>query len=186
MRHAILGGLVVLSLTVGTERVQAQKGTEVTLDNLKSTAPANWKMQEPSNKFRAYQFLVPRADGDKADAELVIFFFGPGSGGSLEDNIKRWKGQFEAPAGKTIDQSSKVDTKKVAGAELTYLDIQGTFLSKNPPFDPNAKTVRQENYRRFGVFFASKNGPYFITLTGPAKTMEREKKAFDSWLEAFK
>src|SRR5271166_1538547 len=72
------------------------KGTVVTLDDLKSRTPANWKMQAPSNKLRAYQFQVPRVDGDKEDAELVVFYFGPGSGGSTADNLKRWKGQFLA------------------------------------------------------------------------------------------
>jgi hypothetical protein len=185
MKHIVWCSTFALTLFVAGSSQGGGKGTEVTLDNLKSTAPANWKSQPPSNKFRAYQFLVPGAS-DKDSAELVIFYFGAGSGGSVEDNINRWKGTFQAPQGKTIDQVSKVEKKKIAGAELTYLDIHGTFLSKNPPFDPNAKSERRENYRRFGVFFDSKNGPYFITLTGPAATLEREKKAFDSWLESFK
>src|ERR1700738_1669768 len=50
-----------------------EKGAVVTLGELKSAAPADWKSQPPSNKFRAHQFAV-------GDAELVIFYFG-GSGG---------------------------------------------------------------------------------------------------------
>ena len=38
------------------------KGTVVTLGALKSTAPADWKNQPPSNKLRAYQFAVVDAD----------------------------------------------------------------------------------------------------------------------------
>lgn len=162
------------------------KGTEVTLDSLKSRVPASWKMQKPSNKFRAYQFQVPMAEGDKKDAELVIFYFGPGSGGTIADNIKRWKGQFQAPEGKTIDEVSKVDKKKVGKVDLTYLDIHGTYLFKFPPFDPNAKTQKLPEYRRLGVYFDSENGPYFITLTGPAKTVAQNKKGFDDWLNNFK
>jgi hypothetical protein len=69
---------------------------------------------------------------------------------------------------------------------VTCLDVQGTYLSKFPPFDPNAKVVRKDNYRRLGVVFDSPNGPYFITLTGPGRTVEANKKAFDDWLKAFK
>jgi hypothetical protein len=155
------------------------KGTVVTLGAMKSTAPADWKNQAPANKFRAYQFAV-------GDAELVIFFFGEGGGGSPDDNITRWKSQFMPPDGKTIDEASKVEKLKVGKAELTYLDIHGTYLSKNPPFDPNAKTERKANYRRLGVYFATEGGPYFITLTGPAKTVEQNKKSFDDWLKNFK
>lgn len=162
------------------------KGVEVTLDNLKSRAPASWKAQKPSNKFRAYQFAVPMAEGDKKDAELVIFYFGPGSGGTVTDNIKRWKGQFQAPEGKDIDDVSKVEKKKVGKVDVTYLDISGTYLFKFPPFDPNAKTQKLSDYRRLGVYFDSENGPYFITLTGPAKTVAKHKRGFDGWLDGFK
>ena len=52
------------------------KGEEVALDGLKSRVPSAWKMEQPSNNLRAYQFRVAKAEGDKDDAELVIFFFG--------------------------------------------------------------------------------------------------------------
>jgi hypothetical protein len=162
------------------------KGTEVTLDGLKSRVPAAWKMQEPSNKLRAYQFQVPKATGDKKDAELVIFYFGQGGGGTVADNIKRWKTQFQPPEGKSIDDVSKVEKLKVGRVEATYLDINGIYLYKFPPFDPNAKVTKLPDYRRLGVIFASENGPYFITLTGPAKTVEQNKQGFDSWLKGFK
>ena len=130
---------------------------------------------------------MPKADGDKEDAELVIFFFGKGSGGSNEDNIKRWKGQFIAPAGKDIDDVTKLDKFKLGkAAECAYVDISGTYKYKNPPFDPNAKEVRKENFRRIGVIFDCDEGPFFITLTGPAKTVQQNKDAFDGWIKAFK
>jgi hypothetical protein len=162
------------------------KGTEVTLDGLKSRTPADWKMQRPSNKLRAYQFKVPRAPGDKEDAELVIFYFGEGSGGTAADNIKRWKGMFQPPEGKKIDDVSQVTKFKAGNVPVTALDVQGTYLYKFPPFDPNAKVQKKPDFRRFGVIFASPKGPYFITLTGPAKTMEKQKKGFDEWIKGFK
>ena len=61
------------------------KGTAIELDGLKSTTPSSWKVEEPDpklGKFRIHQFRLPRADGDKEDAELVVFFFGPGGGGA--------------------------------------------------------------------------------------------------------
>ena len=156
--------------------------TDVELDGLKSKAPESWKSAPASNKFRVYQFTLPPAPGEpsKEDAELVIFFFGPGGGGGVAENLKRWQSMFEG------DAEPKVEKQKLDKAELTYLDVKGTFLSKFPPFDPNAKVTRKPNYRRLGVVFASQNGPYFITLTGPAKTMAKNKEAFDGWIKAFK
>jgi hypothetical protein len=34
--------------------------------------------------------------------------------------------------------------------------------------------------------FDSDKGLFFITLTGPAKTLEKHKTAFDNWVKAFK
>ena len=171
---------------VASSQAGQGKGTEVTLDGLKSRTPADWKMQPPSNKLRAYQFKVPHASGDKEDAELVIFYFGPGSGGTAKDNIKRWKGMFQPPEGKKIDDVSKVEKFKVGNVPVTELDVHGTYLYKFPPFAPNAKVKRKPNFRRFGVIFESPQGPYFITLTGPAKTMAQQKKGFDEWIKGFK
>src|SRR5688500_318081 len=94
--------MVAVATLFATARVDAGGKNTVTLDGFKSEAPSSWKAQEPSNKFRAYQFSVAKASGDKEDAELVIFYFGAGSGGGVEDNLKRWKGMFQPAEGKTI------------------------------------------------------------------------------------
>ncbi|MCC6418788.1 MAG: hypothetical protein IT429_11180 [Gemmataceae bacterium] len=161
-------------------------GTEVTLDGLKSRTPATWKKQNPANKFRAYQFTVPKVGDDKDDAELVVFYFGAGGGGGIKDNLERWKGMFRAPEGKTIDELSKVQEFKVGAVPVTYLDVRGIYQHKFPPFDPNAKVTPRPDYRRLGVIFQSKEGPYFITLTGPNRTVEQARKGFDDWIKGFK
>lgn len=178
--------IAAIASVVGLNAFAGQSPT-IDLGGLTSKAPENWKMQQPSNKLRTYQAVVPKVDGDKEDAELVIFFFGANGGGSTEDNIARWKGQFIAPEGKTLDEASKLEKYKVGkGADVVCLDISGTFKSKNPPFSPTAKEERKPNYRRFNVIFDTDKGAYFITLTGPAKTMAKNKEAFDSWIKAFK
>lgn len=163
-----------------------KKGTEVSLDSLQSRTPADWKEEAASNKMRAYQFSLPHAKGDDSDAELVIFYFGPGGGGSAADNVKRWKGMFTPPEGKTIDDVAKVEKLKVAGADVTYLDVHGTYRFKFPPFAPNAKEQLKPNYELLGVVFESPKGPYFIRLVGPVKTVEEHKKGFEEWVKGFK
>jgi hypothetical protein len=163
-----------------------QKGTLVAIDGLQSRAPAEWQERQPANEMRLKEFRLPATKKGEADAELVIFFFGTGQGGSANDNIKRWKDTFVPPEGKKLDDVAKTDSFKVSDVAVTYLDISGTYLSKFPPFAPNAKTVRKPNYRLLGVVFESKKGPYFIKLTGPADTVAHYKKGFDEWLKAFK
>ena len=162
-----------------------EKGAIVTLDGLHSKAPADWVVEQPSSQMRVNQFQLPGANG-KEPAELGIYFFGEGQGGGADANVKRWRDMFTTADGKKSDDMGKVDTMKVGDVKVTYLDIQGTFLSRVPPFAPNAKTVAKPDHRMLAVVFESKNGPYFIRVVGPATTVERHKKAFDEWLKNFK
>jgi hypothetical protein len=173
------------ALGVAVAQADDPKGSVVELDGLRSQAPAAWKEEEPANRMRHMQFRLPKVkdDNDKADAELVIF---KGFGGSAKDNIKRWKDQFRPPEGKKIDDVAKVMELKVAGAELTYLDVHGTYLFKARPVDPDSKAEPRPDYRMLAVHFEGPKNVYHIKLVGPAKTIEHYKAGFDQWLKAFK
>jgi hypothetical protein len=172
-----------VTMLIGLNAVYAG-GESVEIGGLTSKAPANWKMQKPSNKLRIYQFAVPKVDGDADDAELAVFSFGASG---KEENLKRWKSQFIAPAGKTIDEASKVEEYKLGKvADVVVLDISGTFKYKKAPQDPKEKEQLKPEYRRFNVMLTTDKETYFITLTGPEKTMAKNKEAFDGWLKAFK
>ena len=163
-----------------------KKGTEVELGGLKATTPADWKEEAvKANSMRLATFKLPKAEGDADDAELAIFYF-KGNAGSVEQNLKRQEAKFEPPTGKELKDVTKVDKAKVGTFEATYQDIQGTYLSKFPPFDPNAKITKKTEYRQLYVIFETKDGQYYMTLLGPAKTIEKNKKAFDEWLKNFK
>jgi hypothetical protein len=161
----------------------AAAGTPVTIDGLTSNAPAAWK-EGPSTPMRFKQFTIPAASGDKHDAELVVFFFGPGQGGGTDANLTRWKGMFEPPAGKKIDDVAKTETIKVSGVEVTLLDIKGTYKYKPMPMAPQEEL--RPDHRMIGVVFASPQGPYFMRFVGPEKTIAKHKKDFDKWLKGFK
>src|SRR5580700_8615253 len=99
LRHLWTGAIV---LAVATAARAADQGTPVEIDGLKSTTPAGWKKEEPSDltkAFRKYQFRIAKEAGDPEDAEVVVFFFGTGGGGGKAANLQRWKGLFKAPAG---------------------------------------------------------------------------------------
>ncbi|HEY7329441.1 MAG TPA: hypothetical protein VH592_17515 [Gemmataceae bacterium] len=159
------------------------KGVVVDLDGLKSTAPGDWKEEAPSNRMRFMQFRLPKKGDEKHDAELIIF---RNISGTAKENVKRWKDQFTAPEGKTIDDVAKVEEMKVSGAELTYLDVSGTYTFKTRPFDPGDKGEKRPNYRMLAVQFDAPKNVYHIKLTGPAKTVETYKKGFDEWVKNFK
>jgi hypothetical protein len=162
------------------------KGVAVSLGGREARAPLSWKQEETTRPPRVYQFSLPKVEGDNADAELAIFYFGSNGAGSVSDNLKRWKGMFIPPEGKSIDEATKIARFKTAGEEVTYADIQGTYKFKARPFDPNAKEELKPDYRMLGVIFGTPKGPYYVRLVGPAKTVEHNKLGFDDWLKSFK
>jgi hypothetical protein len=161
----------------------ADTGPVVDLDGLKSAAPAAWQEESPSNRMRLAQFKLPKAKDDSHDAELIIF---KNAGGSVRDNVNRWKGQFTPPEGKNIDDVSKVEEIKIAGRDATLLDVHGNYTYKQRPFDPNDKGEKRPDYRMLAIQFQGPTNLYHIRLVGPAKTIEQYKKGFDDWLKNFK
>jgi hypothetical protein len=150
---------------------------KVTIDGLSSKIPAGWKEAATTSQLRFKQFTVPKVGDDKLDGELIIFFFGTGSGGGVEANLTRWKGMFE-------NGKDKVEEFKVGGVKVTYLDISGTYLYKPMPMAPKAEP--RPNHRMLAAIFESPKGPYYIRFVGPEKTITENKKGFDEWLKNFK
>lgn len=174
------GAMTCLELAGAEGRAQDKKGAVVELDELKAAAPVEWKAEEPTSRMRYLQFRLPHTEGDKADAELVIF---KGLGGTAAENVRRWKDQFRPPQGKSIDDVSKVAEIKIGGHPATYLDVSGTYLFKAKPID---KGEPRPDYRMLGIHFEGPKNNFHIKLVGPAKTVERYKVGFDEWLKALK
>jgi hypothetical protein len=182
-----LFGLGVLGLSFCPRAAAAddkeKKGEVVELDGLKAAVPGTWKEEKPSNNMRFLQYKLPKVEGDKDDAELVVF---RGFGGSAEENIKRWKATFTPPEGKELDDVAKVTDIKIGGLKAVYLDVSGTYMFKAAPFDPKAKVEARADNRMLAVHFEGKNDQYHIKLVGPAKTVASYKTGFDEWLKALK
>jgi hypothetical protein len=160
-----------------------KKGTVVEWVGMKSTAPGAWKEVTPSNNMRKAQFLAPKADGDKEDAEVVLFEFK--GGGGVEPNLKRQVATFQPPAGKDKVEE-KSEKLKIGGADAVYQQVSGTLLKKAAPFDPNAKSTPVSGYKQLYVVFEKDGITASVFLRGPEKTVELHRKAFEDWVKAFK
>lgn len=169
-----------LAALVAAGATAQDKGVAVEWGGVKSTTPAGWKEETPSNKMRLAQFKLAKEKGDPEDAELALFA-SPG-GGTVDANLERQVKKFELAK----DAKPALSKVKIGKNEATYQDITGTLLKKFPPFDPNAKVTKVENYRQIYVIFDAKDAVYSLTLLGPAKTVEKHKKEFDEWLKNFK
>jgi hypothetical protein len=184
MKRLAFAAVIAAAFVVGARA--EDKGMVTEIDGLKSTAPAEWKSAKPSNQMQIHLFTIPKAEGDKYDGSLTVFFFGAGGGGGTKANIDRWKGMIKPADGVKDEDAFKTNEMKVGDVKVTVFEGNGTYKHKNRPFDPKEEGELRPNYRLVGVIFESPNGPYFMRMVGPAKTMDANKKAFESWLKNFK
>jgi hypothetical protein len=159
------------------------KGTEVKLNKLKGTTPADWKKEKPANLLRSYQFKLPGAKG-AADAEVAVF---PESHPNPDKSLPRWKAQFVPPEGKTVDDISTVSKWEVTGAAVTVFDVSGgTWKYKERPQDPASKEMLLDNYRVVWVIVAEEGEATHVRLSGPVATVDRHFTAFEAWVKGMK
>lgn len=147
------------------------------------SAPGGWKAAGPSSSMRVAQFVLPRAAGDAADADLVVYYFG-GSGGTVDANIERWLGQMQQPGGKPSSAVAKREARSINGLKVTLVDVSGTYVAEMTP--GSAKRHNSPNFRLRAAVIETPSGPYFIKLTGPARTVAAAEKAFEQFLGSMK
>ena len=143
--------------------------------------PEGWVEQVPSSSMRKAQYLLPRAEGDAEDGELIVFHF-PGQGGSIKSNISRWVGQISRPDGSPAAEDAKISKKQVRGKEVTLLDISGTYRKSMGPLSQGAP---KSGFRMLGAIVGTKRGPWFFKLTGPAVTVAKWFESWEKFVESF-
>jgi hypothetical protein len=144
-------------------------------------APAGWKSVPSSSSMRVAQFALPRAPGDTVDGELVVYYFG-GSGGTIDANIARWIGQMQQPDGKPSDRVAKQSKRALNGLPATLVDVSGTYIAEMTP--GSKARYNNPNFRLRAVVIETPNGPYFIKLVGPSRTVAAHERAFEEFLSS--
>jgi hypothetical protein len=121
--------------------------------------------------MRVATYAVPAAKGSEG-GECAVFFFGPGQGGGIDDNVARWGKQFEgAPAPKRT-------TATVAGMRVTRAEVAGTYLAPGGPMMQS--TGKRPGYRLLGAIVEAPGGSVFFKLTGPTATIGAAQADFDA------
>lgn len=165
---AVVGGCLSFALVARAD--DPKDLTRVEVRDITLFVPEGWKQTEltaDQQRFRAAQFEIPAAEGDKAGTELVVFYFGPQGGGDAAANVERWLGQFEGQGRK----HKQVQGESTQGSYI-LVDISGTY---NKPVGPpvQRKFEAMPDARMIGVILNKGDaGNYFLKLAGPAKTVE--------------
>jgi len=149
--------------------------------SLTFSPPAGWHSSTPSSSMRVAEFTLPRTAGDAADAQLIVYYFG-GSGGSVDANIDRWIGQMQQPDASPSSSAATRETRKVHGLTVTLVDVSGTYVAEVAP--GASERHNSPRYRLRAGVIETPNGPYFIKLTGPEKTIAKWTAAFNQFVDS--
>jgi len=138
---------------------------------IKWTVPAGWR-EGGARAMRLATFMVG-GPAPETSAECAVFYFGPGLGGGVDENIQRWTGQF-AP---TPNSSRRELT--VHGMKVTRVEIAGTYLAPGVDMKSQGELAA---WKLLGAIVEGPKGAVFFKYTGPAGVIDRSADDFDGLL----
>jgi len=136
------------------------------------SVPSHWPPVTPDSRMRLFQFEVPPPDPVLGTADLSVFYFGPGMGGSVEDNLERWKSEFTV---KDPGFPPFADERLVNGMKVTTIQIEGTFQSGMPGGERTPKS----GWGVAGAIVEGPEGLVFFKMSGPVHTVRSARILFD-------
>lgn len=175
MASVLLAGWPFGLVPAGAEEFTIGEG------KLTFTIPPGWTRKAPASRIVEAELSVPPAPGDATPGRLTAM----GAGGSVEENIRRWVGQFVGPGGAEVQP--KLDKLRVSGCDVQIVDLSGTY--KDAPGGPFAggQTILRENYRMLGAIIQTpQSGNYFLKLYGPKATIDQQAQAFQELVKSLK
>ena len=140
--------------------------------------PAGWQSRAPSSSMRLAEYVVPGRDGG-AGAEVVVYFFGAGQGGSVDANLARWRGQFSNPDGGPV--AEKI-TRETSGAfPVTIAEWRGSYAR-----GVGAGGAPRPDHMLVAAVVETPKGALFFQLFGPKGAVEPQVASYLSMVKALK
>ena len=145
------------------------------------TVPKGWVTEPPSSGMRRAQYRIP---GPGGDGECLVFYFGPGQGGDAESNAARWADQFALPDGSSARKVMKTKKLEANGISIVLTEVAGTYRGGGMPGAP--AVPERPNYMLFGAIAKGPDSNWFFKATGPQKTMEANRAAFENMVKSLR
>ena len=105
----------------------------VELSGLQFVAHKGWISREPASRMRAAEYVLASGESGGRDASLVVYYFGPGSAGSVDANIERWCNQFTQRDGRDSYDVVRIDTRQINTLAVHAIDLGGTYVAETSP-----------------------------------------------------
>jgi len=152
---------------------KAAKKVTIAGGKISFDAPAGLTQKKPQFNLIDAEFSAAAVDGGRP-GRLTI----SRAGGSLDQNLGRWKQQIR-PANGAAGTNMKIEVAKINRLEVRRIQANGSY---HPPFGGN---FGFKGYRLVGAIFETKKtGRIFVKFYGPEKTIVKHEKAFNAMVES--
>ena len=143
--------------------------------------PSGWSARTPSSSMRLAEYTAP-ARGDTAGAEIIVYFFGAGQGGSVDANLARWKSQFSNPDGAPV--SERVVRDSTGAFPLTIASYRGTYARGIGAGSTPEKA--RPNHGLIAVVAETPKGTLFFQMFGPITSVDAQRDAYLAFIKRLK
>jgi hypothetical protein len=170
---------VILALVLTASLGHSEEAESFRAGDFSFALPAGWISATPSSPMRQAELRVPGPAGTGAAGEAIItvFHFGPGQGGTVQQNVDRWFGQFD---GDNEVKGAATAKETIGTVPVTFVRARGTFQSGTP----GQATTPLEGQALLGTILENPNGDVYLKMTGPAPTVETAEPAFVQMIRA--
>lgn len=175
--HALTTAFLLISsacLSASADQPVAEASAEVDVFGVGTImVPAEFKPAAKKSRIIEHEFAVIEGDGEDAPTARLTMMR---SGGGVEANLDRWKGQFSGSA-KKVGETEVTETGKLT---VHTIKINGSYMETmgGGPFS-GGKKVKREDYAMLGAILVEPEGAqYYVKMIGPASVIEANEKAF--------
>jgi hypothetical protein len=147
-------------------------GTPATLLDYDALVPPSLVARPSTSSMRLAEFSVPRTDG--TSAEVIVFYFGEGQGGSVDANIARWSAQFTGADGGPV--SPRVGTLEGTPFPTTVAEFDGAYARTVGTGPGGAAAVPDQ--RVVAAVVETPRGSLFLQLVGDRVAVAETREDF--------
>ena len=169
--------IAAIGALTSSQAAFAQAST-VSLLDYTASVPKTWTSRPPASKMRLAEFVA----GAPGGAEVIVYSFGPGQGGSVDANLERWKSQFSNPDGKPV--VPRVTAGKAGAFPITIAEYQGTYAR-----GIGAGSAPQDalpNHILIAAIVETPKGPLIFQMFGPKAAAEAQRDAYLAFVKSIK
>jgi hypothetical protein len=176
-RRPALAVLLLAAAACSSANGAGERGETVRLLDYRTRVPAGWVAHPPQSTMRLAEFRVSAPDATTEGAEVVVFFFGAGQGGTVEANIARWSAQFAD----SVRPAPEPAVERLADTMFptTIVQLEGTYR-RGIGMETDAEAKPDQVL--IAAVVETPSGNLHIQLYGPSAVVLRERDALLSFV----